>query len=645
MSAAAPTIWHEANQRHLGAALAEVRAVLDRSAGLDVPHEPTEAVDVEAVGAPAALEQVVRAFGLSPFERAVLVLCAGVELASSFAETCARAQGGGSGAPTFGLALAALPEAHWSALAPTAPLRRWRLVEVGAGDRLVDSPLRIDERVLHHLNGVQHLDENLLGFVFPEELRELVPSHEAVAEAVADAWALNREDVLPAIQLNGAEPSGKRDVAAAACARVGLGLLRMPAGVIPSGAAEFDALVRLWTRESVLSGAALLLDADEIEATDAARLALVRRFVDEAGGPLLLASRERVRIARRPTVAFDVGRPTRPEQRDLWATALGERAATLNGHVDRVTDQFDLSGPAIRAASLRALDATRPTADALWDACRVQARQELGGLARSVEPRATWDDLVLPEPQRRTLRAIEAHVRHRLRVHEAWGFGARSGKGLGITALFSGHSGTGKTLAAEVLAHALGLDLYHIDLSAVVSKYIGETETNLRRVFDAAEAGGAVLLFDEADALFGKRSEVKDSHDRYANLEVSYLLQRMEAYRGLAVLTTNLKNAIDDAFERRLRFRVAFPFPDAPQRASIWRRVFPAQTPTDGLDPDALAGLNATGGTIRNVALHAAFLAAEADTPVEMAHVRQAARDVYAQLEKPLTDRELAGWS
>jgi SpoVK/Ycf46/Vps4 family AAA+-type ATPase len=275
----------------------------------------------------------------------------------------------------------------------------------------------------------------------------------------------------------------------------------------------------------------------------------------------------------------------------------------------------------------------------------VQARQRLEGQARLVAPVATWDDLVLPAPQRALLRQIEAHVRHRRRVHEDWGFAARTSRGLGITALFSGPSGTGKTLAAEVLARALDLDLYHVDLSAVVSKYIGETEKNLRRVFDAAEAGGAVLLFDEADALFGKRSEVKDSHDRYANLEVSYLLQRMEAYRGLAILTTNLKSALDDAFERRIRFRVAFPFPDAAQRAALWHRVFPPEMPTEGLDPERLARLNATGGTIRNVALHAAFLAAEAGEPVRMAHVRDAVRSVYAQLEKSLTERETRGWT
>ena len=188
------------------------------------------------------------------------------------------------------------------------------------------------------------------------------------------------------------------------------------------------------------------------------------------------------------------------------------------------------------------------------------------------------------------------------------------------------------------------LDLYRIDLSAVVSKYIGETEKNLRRVFDAAEEGGVILLFDEADALFGKRSEVKDSHDRYANIEISYLLQRMEAYRGLAILTTNLKDTLDPAFLRRIRFIVQFPFPDANQRAEIWRNVFPAATPTDALDADKLAQLNVTGGNIRNIALNAAFSAADGGEPVRMNHLLQAARREYTKLEKPLTSAEVRGW-
>jgi SpoVK/Ycf46/Vps4 family AAA+-type ATPase len=261
-------------------------------------------------------------------------------------------------------------------------------------------------------------------------------------------------------------------------------------------------------------------------------------------------------------------------------------------------------------------------------------------LAQRIEGAAGWDDLVLPEAQRNVLREIAVHVRQRAKVYETWGFAAKGSRGLGVSALFFGVSGTGKTMAAEVLAETLRLDLYRIDLSSVVSKYIGETEKNLRRVFDAAEEAAAILLFDEADAIFGKRSEVKDSHDRYANMEVSYLLQRMEAYRGLAILTTNMKSALDTAFLRRIRFVVQFPYPDAAQRTAIWARAFPPGTPTEELDLEKLSRLNVTGGNIRNIAINAAFLAAEAGGPVRMVEVMHAARSEYAKMERPMT-REL----
>jgi SpoVK/Ycf46/Vps4 family AAA+-type ATPase len=196
-------------------------------------------------------------------------------------------------------------------------------------------------------------------------------------------------------------------------------------------------------------------------------------------------------------------------------------------------------------------------------------------------------------------------------------------------------------MAAEVLAGELSLDLYRIDLSAVVSKYIGETEKNLRRVFDAAEGSGAVLLFDEADALFGKRTEVRDSHDRYANIEVSYLLQRMEGYRGLAILTTNMEGALDPAFMRRIRFVVRFPFPDSAQRGMIWRRTFPPTTPVEQLEIERLARLEVAGGSIREIGLNAAFLAADEGVPVRMKHVLEAARSQYSKLERPLPDLDL----
>jgi SpoVK/Ycf46/Vps4 family AAA+-type ATPase len=345
-----------------------------------------------------------------------------------------------------------------------------------------------------------------------------------------------------------------------------------------------------------------------------------------------------------------VEKPGAGEQQALWHHVLGPAADRLNGQVESIVMQFHLGVHGMHAASAEVFskssqEPAEVLGSLLWDACRAQARSRLDDLAQRLEPVGTWDDLVLPEPQRQTLREIAVHVRQRAKVYERWGFAARGASGLGISALFAGASGTGKTMAAEVLANELRLDLYRIDLSQVVSKYIGETEKNLRRVFDAAEEGGAILLFDEADALFGKRSEVRDSHDRYANIEVSYLLQRMEAYRGLAVLTTNMKSALDQAFLRRIRFITHFPFPDAAQRAEIWQRIFPSHTPTEGLDVRLLARLNVAGGNIRNIALNAAFLAADAGEPVRMTHLLRAARGEYAKLEKTLTDAETGGWT
>jgi SpoVK/Ycf46/Vps4 family AAA+-type ATPase len=283
-------------------------------------------------------------------------------------------------------------------------------------------------------------------------------------------------------------------------------------------------------------------------------------------------------------------------------------------------------------------------AQTLWQDCTEGARPALDELALRIEPAAGWSELVLPEAQIAALHQLAAQVRQRLRVHGDWGFAAQGSRGLGISALFHGESGVGKTMACEVLARELALDLYRIDLSGVVSKYIGETEKNLRRVFDAAEDCGAILLFDEADALFGKRSEVKDSHDRYANIEVSYLLQRMEAYRGLAVLTSNLRASLDPAFIRRLRFVVHFPFPDLAQREAIWRRAFPAATPCTGLDYAKLARLSMAGGHIRNIAINAAFLAAAEDQAVAMRHIAQAAHHEAAKHERPLPDAQTRGW-
>jgi SpoVK/Ycf46/Vps4 family AAA+-type ATPase len=251
----------------------------------------------------------------------------------------------------------------------------------------------------------------------------------------------------------------------------------------------------------------------------------------------------------------------------------------------------------------------------------------------------SWDDLVLPADQMEQLREIHSHVEHRALVHDTWGFERKLARSKGLNVLFAGPPGTGKTMAAEVLGHALGLDLYKVDLSGVLSKYIGETEKNLGRIFDEAATSNAILFFDEADALFGKRTQVHDAHDRYANIEVAYLLQRMEDYEGLVILATNLRKNMDEAFVRRLHFTVEFPLPGLDDRRRLWAQIWPAPTPRDpGLDLELLAReVAVSGGAIRNIALAGAFLAAADGGVVTMEHLVHATQREYQKMGKVLT--------
>jgi ATPase family associated with various cellular activities (AAA)/Winged helix domain, variant len=664
--------WTAENQAFLTAALARVRGAIERhfaraSARIDhagdaAPPVGSAVPDVavpEGLSPQPALELVVERFGLSGFERDLLLMCAGVEPDTAFAALCREA--GGDAGPTFSLALAALPGAHWSAITPRGPLRFWRMVEVRPSEVLVTAPLRIDERILHVLAGVAYTDERLQWITRPHAVQhELPAAHRAIAGRMAALWAAANDEPWPPLQLVGEEDAGVADVAAEACRQRGLDLRVIRAHDVPGPPADRQLIARIWEREATLAGSALLVLLDDADQADTQRA--VAALVERTRVALIVAGREPLRQPGRTLPHFDVHKPDRAEQAALWRRALAgigetvpeDRDGAAAGRpisddcIDRLVNQFNLGPAAIATASAMVSQAPDAAPEAvaaqLWETCRGQARSRLDDLAQRVETTATWDDLVLPAFQMQILRDIVVNVRQRARVYDQWGFAAKSSRGLGIGALFAGASGTGKTLAAEIMANELHLDLYRIDLSQVVSKYIGETEKNLRRVFDAAETAGAVLLFDEADALFGKRSEVKDSHDRYANIEVSYLLQRMEAYRGLAILTTNMKQALDQAFMRRIRFIVQFPFPDAAERAEIWKRVFPAATPTADLDVVRLARLNVAGGNIRNIALGAAFLAADERAPVSMAHLLRVARAEYAKIDRPLTESEIGGW-
>ena len=634
MKKATPKLtWIEANQAYLVVEFARLRQRL----GSKSPETSDAALKKArpAMDAPPAINRLAELFELTAFEREILLLAAGTEMDSRLAAQCGEAQGYPQKSyATFGLALATLDEPHWSALTPSRPLRRFRLLELETGHGITSAPLRIDERILHYLAGVNVLDRRLQlleANPFPEWIAE---EHKAVAAQmvqVLKADSLNR----PVVHLCGDDPQGQEDAAAVAAQELGLQLYTARAEDLPAPGSELDQVLQLWEREALLLPGALLIQCGPGTLT-----ALARHLIERVPGVAILASREPVYL-NRAFLRFDVDKPKPAEQKRLWARALGDAAANSEGTLDDLSEQFRLSAKTIFSTGV--LAGADP--ENLWNICRSYSRPRLEDLAQRLVPAAGWDDLVLPNLQMQTLRQLASQVRHRMTVYETWGFSGKGRRGLGVSALFSGESGTGKTLAAEVLARELELDLYRIDLSGVVSKYIGETEKNLKQVFDAAEQGGVLLLFDEADALFGKRGEVKDSHDRYANIEVGYLLQRMEAFQGLAVLTTNLKSSIDKSFQRRLRFIVNFPFPDASQREAIWSRIFPAQTPTEGLEPKKLSQLNVAGGNIRNIALNAAFLAADSGKPVQMGHVLQSARSETQKMERPLSESEIRGWA
>jgi hypothetical protein len=625
----APETWNEANQRHLVAAIDVVRArtrVL--LSGGDGPDDAVQAAveerDAAAAAAPGptALELVSAAFALTPFERDLLLAAAAAELDADVGKLFAEAQGDPQRTRvSFALAQALFDDAHWSALAPGRPLRALRLVEVGSGP-LPAAPIGVVERVLHHLLGVGGLDERLQAWLAPLPPAGPLPaSHEEVVDRLVELWS---EPLAPLVQLLGPHAADRLQALAAASERVGRRLWRVAASEIPAEPPERDDWLRLVQRELLLDGSGLVVELQHDPAPGVAET--LRRVEDLAG--LLVLSGEAPHPLARPTVAVELPRLPRAEQRELWRRGLGGSAP------DDIVAAFDLA-----AAEIASLAATAAEGD-LWDACRRQTRPALEGHAARVRSRATLADLVLPDDQLETVRAIVAHAPHRFAVAERFDATER---GHGLVALFSGPSGTGKTLAAEAIANELSLDLFRVDLASVVSKWVGETEKHLRAILDAADRGSSVLLFDEADALFGKRGEVRESQDRFANIEVGYLLQRLEAYRGIALPTTNLRSALDAAFTRRIRYVVQFPHPETSLRARIWRGIFPESVEVDGLDFDRLALLDLTGGSIHNIAVHAALDATAAGGPVTVRHVRTATVREYAKLDRPLTRTEAVG--
>jgi AAA+ superfamily predicted ATPase len=535
---------------------------------------------------------------------------------------------------------------------PEAPLLRHRLIELVADPAQVAPPLlahflRVDGQILRRLFGQGGLDASLAPFCELVPRSALATCDPALTDALAALAASAHKQRQPLLlHFHGPAGTGRRRAAAALAGALGAPLLIVDLERALARAEPWEHAMAALFREARLDRA--LVYCDGIDALEGEERRRERRTLlttaAEGGAVVILAGAQAPGrgTAGAVAVAFDIarfnGRQTQ-WQAALAAAGIAAGPAELDALAGRFRLTADQIADAVATAQARAswrgaIAATTgaaPDAADLFAAARAQSGRELLGLARLVEPRHSWDDIVLPSDELAQLHEICSRANLRHLVHETWGFDKKLSTGRGLSALFCGPSGTGKTMAAEIIAGELGLDLFKIDLSQIVSKYIGETEKNLDRIFRAAENANAILFFDEADALFGKRSEVKDAHDRYANIEVGYLLQKMDEYEGIAILATNLRENMDDAFIRRLQVVVEFPFPGEAERRRIWAGIFPGEAPlAASVDFDRLAReVRLSGGKIRNIALAAAFQAASTGGHIGMPELLEAARREY----------------
>jgi len=597
-------------------------------------------------------------FDLTPTDLDMLLVCAAPELSLNFERLFTYLQDDVSKRrPSVDLVLnlvsSSLVEklACRARLAPDAPLMRHDLLELcdepaDARTSSLGLQLKLNPRILAFLLGRDDIDARIRPYTTCLE-----PGHDAtslIAPDLADfidrAAALYDGRAGLLLHLHGPAGAGKKARAAALCRRLGLRLLVFDGSTIASMAREpAERMVRTVLREAMLQRAAVLWREVDALRDELRRPWRERLLAASSGHPglVILAGQEPLdtdeSAGRAGVISVAVPEPTTFERIQIWRKVLGSEILSDDAaDVAEWAVKFRFSPGQIVAAATAARARARwrcpsrphVSSDDIHEACRQFYNPALGELARKVRPHFAWGDLVLPEDSMRQLHELCDRVRHRADVLEVWGFARKLALGRGVSALFAGPSGTGKTMAAEIIAATLGLDLFKIDLSIVVSKYIGETEKNLSRVFADAETSNAILFFDEADALFGKRSEVKDAHDRYANVETSYLLQRMEEFEGISILATNLRRNMDEAFTRRLDFIVQFPSPEAAERLRIWSGAFPAATPTaSDIDLDYMANqFKLSGGNIRNVALAAAFLATSEGSEVSMMHLIRAAQ-------------------
>jgi len=622
-------------------------------------------------GKPIPFDQLRSMFGLTPTEQRALWVLVSVELSQRLRQLMRylvnEASRVHADVGLLEMLIYSAPSTRGlmiHELATDSRLFRHRLIEhVGTARQVEDAPyllrpLRVNRRIIELVHGVMRLDREVAGvaelviepppmepLVLPQSLKDEVCKLVQNAIVAADS-----PHPAPAVITSGHEGAGRKALIYGAAHQMNCAVLRISSGSLPSDPDALSRLGRSIVREAILFRAIplfediqLLVGDEAASRPDRVRVidASLKHFLGPVAGTCPLLDARPVSLAR-GIVMVESPVPPESARLDLWRNSFGDLAGDLD--LNRAAARYPVTGGIIqRAASsarARAVARDKPLDDMdIHVGLRSTLDVKLSTLGVRITWRQRWDDLVLPEDSMDEIKEFIARVRHRRRVYDEWGFARKIAKGMGLSALFMGPPGTGKTMVAGLIADELALDLYQIDLSRIVSKYVGETEKNLANLFDAAEAGHAILLFDEADSLFAKRTEVKSSVDRYANLEVNYLLQRMETFNGITILTTNMDSSIDDAFRRRISFRINFPFPEPEDRERLWQAMLPEEADVSGdINWNGLAErYEMSGGYIRNAVLRAAFLAADDEGPITQGHLVRAANLEYTGMGKVIS--------
>jgi SpoVK/Ycf46/Vps4 family AAA+-type ATPase len=617
-------------------------------------------------------------FGLTTFEEQIILIYLAAELDLKYEKFFAYLQDDVTRKrPSIGLVMKLLcptdqekiqARAFFSEQAPLMRLRLLRFCD-GPDTPLLSRSLRMDDPVVNFLLGSPGEEgelstyasrvttpAGLQGLRWPDEMKTRL-----VQLSLAHIQHGHGSPRRLVYHFYGPPGTGKQSLAACLCSDIGVPLLIIDLSEILHRAQNFEDMVCRLFRQAVLSPAALYVKGIETLLADegraAAHLGSIARWIGSFSWMTFIGTEKAWDSAglfkNHYFISLELPGPDISTREQLWESLSSEYGAFASGvSWGELAGKFRLTPGKINNAlltarslvGLRAGEGASISVEDLYSGCRAQSNRKLGTLARKLSPSYSWTDITLPQNALAQLMELCAQVKHRRRVYEDWGFGQAHSLGKGLCALFYGPSGTGKTMAVEILANELSLEVFKIDLSTVVSKYIGETEKNISNIFAEAESSNAILFFDEADALFGKRSEVKDAHDRYANIEINYLLQRIEEFEGLVILATNLRKNIDEAFFRRMHFAVEFPMPDAAHRYKIWRQHFPSAAPVaEDVDLDFLASrFDVSGANIKNIIINAAFLAAENSGVIHMEHLVRATSREYEKIGRLCSETEFS---